>query len=85
MANPRVLLGAGCLLQKRLAVRKKKTVFADLFSPMDFSIASLPLTQMVLSMLPCLVLEIGQDGTNNSSTSLTEILRWFTWLMTAIK
>jgi hypothetical protein len=31
------------------------------------------------------LLEIGEDGTYNSSTSLSEILRWFTWFMTSIK
>jgi hypothetical protein len=31
------------------------------------------------------LLKVGRDGTYNSSTSLTEILRWFTWFMTAIK
>jgi hypothetical protein len=30
-------------------------------------------------------LELGEDGTYNSSSSLSEILRWFTWFMTAIK
>ncbi len=30
------------------------------------------------------LLELGEDGFYNSSTSLSEILRWFTWFMTAI-
>ena len=31
------------------------------------------------------ILEPGDDGTYDSSTSLTDILRWFTWFMVAIK
>jgi hypothetical protein len=31
------------------------------------------------------VLKLGEDGTYNSSSPLSEILRWFTWFMTSIK
>jgi hypothetical protein len=31
------------------------------------------------------VLEPGEDATYKSSSFLSEILRWFTWFMTAIK
>ena len=30
------------------------------------------------------VLKVGNDGTYNSSASLSEILRWFEWFLTAV-
>jgi hypothetical protein len=49
--------------------------------PMGETFASLLLILIVL----CMVLKLGEDGTYKSSSSLSFILRWFTWFMTAIK
>jgi hypothetical protein len=83
-AIPQVLCEAGCLLKKRLVAEKKTPVFAVLTNGTDFRFFAIE-TDGVVYASGKKVLERGNDGTYNSSSSLTEILRWFTWFMTAIK
>jgi hypothetical protein len=78
------LAEAGCLLKKRLAVGKKTPVFAVLTNGLFFRFFAIDIDCVVYSSGQK-VLEPGEDGTYNSSTSLTGILRWFTWFMTSIK
>lgn len=83
-AIPQVLCEAGCLLKKRLAAEKNTPVFAVLTNGLFFRFFALD-TDGVVYASKTRLLEIGEDGTYNSSTSLSEILRWFTWFMTSIK
>jgi hypothetical protein len=83
-AIPQVLCEAGCLLKKRLTAGKNTPVFAVLTSGIFFRFFAIDTDGMVYAS-KIRLLEIGEDGTYNSSTSLSEILRWFTWFMTAIK
>ena len=81
---PQVLCEAGCLLKKRLAVGKNTPVFAALTNGLFFRFFAIN-TDGVVYASTTRLLEIGEDRTYNSSSSLTDILRWFTWFMTAIK
>ena len=83
-AIPQVLAEAGCLLKKRLAAGKKTPVFAVLTNGLLFRFFAIDIDGVVYSS-GHKVLEPGEDGTYKSSSSLSEILRWFTWFMTAIK
>ena len=83
-AIPQVLAEAGCLLKKRLAAGKGTPVFAVLTNGHLFRFFAID-TDGVVYASEEEVLKLGKDGTYNSSTSLSEILRWFTWFMTAIK
>ena len=78
------LAEAGCLLKKRLAARKNTPVFAVLTNGTDFRFFAID-TDGVVYASDKEVLKLGEDGTYNSSSSLSDILRWFTWSMTAIK
>ena len=78
------LAEAGCLLKKRLAAGKNTPVFAALTNGTDFRFFAID-TDGVVYASDKEVLKLGKDGTYNSSTSLSEILRWFAWFMTAIK
>ena len=83
-AIPQVLCEAGCLLKKRLAAGKNTPVFAVLTNGLLFRFFAID-TDGVVYASKTRLLESGEDGTYNSSTSLSEILRWFTWFMTSIK
>jgi len=83
-AIPQVLCEAGCLLKKRLAAGKDTPVFAVLTNGLLFRFFAIDTNGVVYSS-EAELLKIGRDGTYNSSTSLSEILRWFTWFMTSIK
>ena len=83
-AIPQVLAEAGCLLKKRLAAGKNTPVFAALTNGTDFKFFAID-TNSVVYDSGKKVLEPGEDGTYNSSTSLSEILRWLNWFMTVIK
>ena len=83
-AIPQVLCEAGCLLKKRLAAGKDTPVFAVLTNGLLFRFFAID-TNGVVHSSEAELLKIGRDGTYNSSTSLSEILRWFTWFMTSIK
>ena len=83
-AIPQVLAEAGCLLKKRLAAGKNTPVFAVLTNGLLFRFFAID-TDGVVYASKTRLLEIGEDGTYKSSSSLSEILRWFTWFMTAIK
>jgi hypothetical protein len=83
-AIPQVLCEAGCLLKKRLAAGKDTPVFAVLTNGLLFRFFAIDTNGVVYSS-EVELLKIGRDGTYNSSTSLSEILRWFTWFMTSIK
>ncbi len=83
-AISQVLAEAGCLLKKRLAAGKNTPVFAVLTNGIFFRFFAIDTDGMVYASKTRLF-EIGEDGTYNSSTSLSEILRWFTWFMTSIK
>jgi hypothetical protein len=72
------------LLKKRLAAGKETPVFAVLTNGTDFRFFAID-TDGVVYASDKEVLKLGEDGTYNSSSSLTEILRWFTWFTTAIK
>jgi hypothetical protein len=78
------LAEAGCLLKKRLAAGKNTPVFAVLTNALFFRFFAID-TDGVVYASTTRLLEIGPDGTYNSSSSLSEILRWFTWFMTALK
>ncbi|EGF79446.1 hypothetical protein BATDEDRAFT_25793 [Batrachochytrium dendrobatidis JAM81] len=83
-AVPQVLAKAGCLLKKRLAAGKNTPVLAVLTNGTDFRFFAIDIDGIVYASTIHL-LEIGMDRTYKTSTSLSEILRWFTWFMTAIK
>jgi hypothetical protein len=83
-AIPQVLAEAGCLLKKRLAAGKNTPVFAVLTNGLLFRFFAIDTDGVVYSSGQK-VLEPGEDGTYNSSSSLTDILRWLTWFMVAIK
>ncbi|KAK5669306.1 hypothetical protein QVD99_003706 [Batrachochytrium dendrobatidis] len=83
-AVPQILCEAGCLLKKRLAAGKNTPVLAVLTNGTDFRFFAID-TDGVVYASTKKMLELGQDGTYKTSTSLSEILRWFTWFMTAIK
>jgi len=83
-AIPQVICEAGCLLKKRLAAGKDTPVFAVLTNGLLFRFFAIDTNGVVYSS-EAELLKIGPDGTYNSSTSLSEILRWFTWFMTSIK
>ena len=78
------LAEAGCLLKKRLDAGKKTPLFAVLTNGILFRFFAIDTDGVVYSSGQK-VLEPGEDGTYNSSSSLTDILRWFTWFMVAIK
>ena len=78
------LAEAGCLLKKRLAAGKNTPVFAVLTNGLLFRFFAIDIDGVVYSSGQK-VLEPGEDGTYNSSSSLTDILRWLTWFMTSIK
>ena len=83
-AIPQVLAEAGCLLKKRLAAGKETPVFAVLTNGTEFRFFAIDTDGVVYSS-DKEVLKPGKDGTYKSSSSLTDILRWFTWFMVAIK
>jgi hypothetical protein len=83
-AIPRVIAETGCLLKKRLAAGKKTPVFGVLTNGTHFRFFANDTDGVVYSSGKK-VLELGEDGTYNSSSSLIDILRWFTWFMVAIK
>jgi len=83
-AIPQVLAEAGCLLKKRLAAGKITPVFAVLTNGTDFRFFAID-TEGVVYASGKKVLELGEVGTYNTSSSLSVILRWLTWFMTAIK
>jgi len=83
-AITQVIAEAGCLLKKRLAAGKKTPVFAVLTNGLFFRFFAIDIKGVVYASGQK-VLEPGEDGTYNSSSSLSEIIRWFTWFMTAIK
>jgi len=82
-AIPQVLCEAGCLLKRRLAEGKNTPVFAVLTNGTDFRFFAID-TDGVVYASGKKVLEPGEDATYNSSSSLSGILRWFTWFLTAI-
>jgi hypothetical protein len=71
------------LLKKRLAAGKNTPVFAVLTNGLLFRFFAID-TDGVVYASETRILGFGEDGTYNSSTSLSEILRWFTWFMSAI-
>ena len=83
-AIPQVICEAGCLLKKRLAAGKNTPVFAVLTNGLFFRFFAIDVDSIVYSS-KTLLLEVGEDDTYNSSTSLSEIIRCFTWFMTSIK
>ena len=78
------LAEAGCLLKKRLAAGKKTPVFAVLTNGRFYRFFAID-TDGVVYASELNILGPGEDGTYNSSTSLSDILRWLTWFMTALK
>jgi hypothetical protein len=75
------LAEAGCLLKKRLDAGRNTPVFAALTNGTDFRFFAID-TDGVVYASDKEVLKVGEDGTYNSSSSLSIILRWFTWFMT---
>ena len=67
-----------------MAAGKNTPVFAALTNGTDFRFFAID-TDSVVYASDKEVLKLGEDGTYKSSSSLSEILRWFTWFMTAIK
>jgi hypothetical protein len=83
-AVAQVICEAGCLLKKRLAAGKNTPVFAVLTNGTDFQFFAID-TDGVVYASEREILKRGKDATYNSSSSLSEILRWFTWFMTSIE
>jgi len=83
-AIPQVLAEAGCLLKKRLAAGKETPVFAVLTNGLSFRFFAID-TDGVVYASETHLLKLGEDETYKSSTTLSEILRWFTWFMVAAK
>ncbi|EGF80260.1 hypothetical protein BATDEDRAFT_88978 [Batrachochytrium dendrobatidis JAM81] len=83
-AVPQVLAKAGCLLKKRLAAGKETPVLAVLTNGTLFRFFAIDIDGVVYASTIYL-LKLDNDRTYKTSTSLSEILRWFTWFMTAIK
>ncbi|OAJ37843.1 hypothetical protein BDEG_21818 [Batrachochytrium dendrobatidis JEL423] len=83
-AVPQILCEAGCLLKKRLAAGKNTPVLAVLTNGTDFRFFAID-TDGVVYASTIHLLKLDNDRTYKTSTSLSEILRWFTWFMTAIK
>jgi hypothetical protein len=78
------LAEAGCLLKKRLDAGKNIPVFAVLTNGTFFRFFAID-TDGVVYASGMEILQLGEDGTYKSSSSLSVILRWITWLMVAIK
>src|SRR5215210_6875883 len=74
-AIPQVLAEAGCLLKKCLAAGKETPVFAVLTNGFLFRFFAIDTDGVVYASEPHL-LKRGEDETYNSSTTLSEILRW---------
>ncbi|EGF77735.1 hypothetical protein BATDEDRAFT_27416 [Batrachochytrium dendrobatidis JAM81] len=83
-AVPQVLAKAGCLLKKRLAAGKNTPVLAVLTNGTLFRFFAID-TDGIVYASTIHLLKLGNDRTYKTSTSLSEILCWFTWFMTAIK
>ena len=84
-AIPQVLAEAGSLLKKRLAAGKNTPVFAVLTNGLFFRFFAIDTDCVVYSSKRQIVLEVGEDDSYNSSSSLSEILSWFHWFMSSIK
>ena len=82
-AVPQVICEAGCLLKKRLAAEKITPVFAILTNGTDFRFFAIDVDGVVYASGKK-VLEVGEDDTYTTSSSLKEILRWITWLMSTL-
>jgi hypothetical protein len=78
------LCEAGYLLKKRLAAGKDTAVFAGLTNGLLFRFFAID-SDGVLYASKTGLLEIEENGTYYSSSSLPEMLRWFTWFMVALK
>jgi hypothetical protein len=85
-AIPQVLAEAGCLLKKRLSAGKNTPVFAVLTNGLFFRFFAIDIDGTVYSsgQTP-IVLAYGPEGDYANSPTLLEIIRWFTWFMTAIR
>jgi hypothetical protein len=80
------LAEAGCLLKKRLAAGKKTPVFAALTNGLLFRFFAIDIDGVVYSSGQTPIgLGLGPGGDYTDSPTLSEILRWLTWFMTAIK
>ncbi|KAJ3334440.1 hypothetical protein HDU91_002732, partial [Kappamyces sp. JEL0680] len=85
-AMAQVLVEAGCLLKKRLASGNKTPVFAVLTNGQLFRFFCIDVDGVVYSSgAPPIGLGPGPSGDYSTSTSLSEILRWFHWFLTSIK
>jgi hypothetical protein len=85
-AVAQVLCEAGCLLKKRLAVGKETPVFAVLTNGLLFRFFAIDTDGTVYSSgVPPIGLGYGPEGDYTNSHTLSEILRWFTWFLVAIK
>jgi hypothetical protein len=82
-AIPQVVAQAGCLLKKRQAVGKNTPVFAVLTNGADFRFFAIDTDGVVYICKK--FLEPEEDGLYNTISSLSEILRWFSWFMNAFK
>ena len=83
-AVPQILCKAGCLLKKRLEAGKNTPVFAVLTNAGFFRFFAID-TDCVVYASKTFLMEAGDDGTYETSSSLAEILRWFTWFMVSVK
>jgi hypothetical protein len=81
-----VICEAGCLLKRRLEAGKHTPVFAALTNGLLFRFFAIDTDGVVYSSGLCpICLGLGEDDTYKSSTSLSDILRWFIWFMSSIK
>ena len=80
-----MLCEAGCVLKRRLAAGKDTPVFAVLTNVLLFRFFAINTDGVVYSSGILILLGFGPDEDYTNSPTLTEILRWFTWFMTAIK
>ena len=76
-----VVCEAGCLLKRRLATGKRMPVFAVLTNGLLFRFFAIDVDGTVFASGEQL-LAIGVDNTYASSQSLSEIIRWFVWILT---
>lgn len=83
-AVPQVICEAGCLLKRRLAVGKKTPVFAALTNGFLFRFFAIDVDGTVFCS-GTHVVQIGSGNTYTSSPSLSEILRWFAWILTSLR
>ena len=81
---PQVICEAGCLLKRRLDAGEDTPVFAVLTNGSTFRFVCIDVDGAVYAS-KTIALQLGHDGTYKTSSTLSEILRWFSWFMNVVK